>query len=272
MQSDHPLANGGWLHGGEKHRLKCPVAHQTAKRYEDPDFNADGWWRAVRRILTPAKLDPWAAALGLTRDTLFLMGACTLGEMLAFPMYDGAGAICGIRTRYPDGRKMSVRGSRAGVFLPFMSIDTIRTARRQVYGNHTPDTQEPQQKRGFPPPPGQNAPVRLGEAEPLICEGPTDATAAMDLGFYPIGRPSCQGCEKHVLDTCRRMHFTRATICSDADGPGITGARKLADGLRASRIAVRIVKPDGHKDLRDWYRHGATRDVVETAWSQAEWR
>ncbi|MEI6246620.1 MAG: hypothetical protein WCQ64_16465, partial [Acidobacteriota bacterium] len=56
--------------------------------------------------------------LGLPIGALDVMGACVLGEMLAFPMYDGTGEVCGIRTRKPDGSKRAVTGCRAGVFLP----------------------------------------------------------------------------------------------------------------------------------------------------------
>ena len=43
------------------------------------------------------------------------MGACTLGEMLAFPMRDGTGAICGIR--FPNGLHESDRLPSA-IFTP----------------------------------------------------------------------------------------------------------------------------------------------------------
>jgi hypothetical protein len=141
------------------------------------------------------------------------MGACTLGPTLAFPMCDGTGRICGIRTRSLEGSKKSVTGSRSGVFLPTIHMEDLM---------------------------------------PIICEGPTDAAAAMALGFEPIGRPSCSGSERHVIDTCRRLGHTRVTLCADADGPGIS--------------------PSGHKDLRDWWRAGTSRETVEQAWSQAEWR
>jgi hypothetical protein len=160
------------------------------------------------------------------------MGACTLGDMLAFPMYDGDGKVCGIRTRHQDGEKRAVTGSRAGVFLPTIHMD----------------------------------------GDPVVCEGPTDAAAAMALGFEPIGRPSCSGSERHVIDTCRRMGYPRVTVCADSDGPGIAGARRLADVLVAARIAVRMVIPGGFKDLRDWFRAGVSPEIVTASWSQAEWR
>jgi phage/plasmid primase-like uncharacterized protein len=147
-------------------------------------------------------------------------------------MHDGRGQVCGIRTRNPDGSKRAVTGSRAGVFLATVTTD----------------------------------------AEVMICEGPTDAAAALALGYEPIGRPSCTGQEIHVVDTLRRWGRDRTTICADADGPGVSGATRLAEVLRAARIAVRMVAPVGHKDLRDWWRAGARREHVDAAWSQAAWR
>jgi len=234
VQSERPAANGGWLHGGTPRPAAAPVARMaTQAGYEDPAFDAALWWRAVRHVCVPEKLAPWADVLGLPVETLDHMGAGTLGDMLTFPMHDGSGVICGIRTRNPDGSKRAVTGSRAGVFLPTCHLD---------------------------------------DTEPLICEGPTDAAAAMTLGFEPIGRPSCTGCERHVVDTCRRFGHERVTICADADGPGIAGAKKLADVLSAARIGIRLVTPGCHKDLREWFRAGATREQVDVAWSQAEWR
>ena len=62
------------------------------------------------------------------------------------------------------------------------------------------------------------------------------------------------------------------TLCADADGPGIAGAKKMGDVLQAAMIVVRMVTPCGHKDLRDWYKAGTTRAMVDAQWSQAEWR
>lgn len=236
VQSDRPAKGGGWLHGTPE-RAECPVARPTPQpAYDQPGFDCERWWGAGRFLLAQntVSLNEWTDRLGLPAEALDWMGATTMLGMLCFPMHDGAGNVCGIRTRTPDGQKRAVTGSKAGVFLSTVHLDS-------------PDV--------------------------LICEGPTDAAAALALSFEPIGRPSCIGCERHVLDTLKRWGKDRATICADADGPGITGANKLADVLRAGRIAVRMVAPaDGHKDLRDWYRAGATMAAVDAAWSQAEWR
>lgn len=233
VPSDRQAGNGGWIHGGgAETRANAPVARRMPDAYEDPGFDAATWWRAARHVARPHKLTAWAARLGLPVMSIDFMGACHLGGVLAFPMHDGHGNVCGIRTRLPSGEKRAVTGSRAGVF-----VATLQT-----------------------------------EDDVMICEGPTDAAAAMALGFEPIGRPSCAGQERHVVDTLRRWGRDRATICADADGPGIAGATRLADVLRAARIAVRLVAPVGHKDLRDWWRAGARRETVDAAWSQAAWR
>lgn len=231
-ESRVPMANGGWLHSGDSKPLPAPVARRKSSAYAPPAFNAQLWHEATRHACRAEKLYPWADSLGLPAWALDFMGASTLGDMLAFPMHDGAGQICGIRTRMPDGSKKAVSGSRAGVFLATF---------------HMP-------------------------YEPLICEGPTDSAAALALDFEPIGRPSCMGCERHVVDTCARFGYQRITICADSDGPGLAGARRLAEVLNAAKISVRMVAPGGHKDLRDWFKTGVSRQQVYTQWAQAEWR
>lgn len=231
VQSDRPAKGGGWLHGTPE-RASGPVARQDRKpAYDPPEFDAPLWWQTARHAAQISKLSAWACSLGLLPSSIDFLGAVTVGGMLCFPMFDGNGNICGIRTRNHAGQKRAITGSKAGVFLA-----TIQA-----------------------------------EEDVLICEGPTDAAAALALGFEPIGRPSCIGQEMHVVDTLKRWGKQRATICADADGPGIAGADRLAKTLRACRIKVRMVAPVGHKDLRDWYRSGVRRNDVEIAWSQAAW-
>jgi len=232
MPSDREANGGGWLHGGTE-RPAMPIKPPTPVD-DAPAFNAKLWWQAVRVCRSLDKLTPWAEQLGLPVDDMDFMGAATLNNMLTFPMYDGTGEICGIRTRLPTGEKKSITGSKSGVFLPCMHLDL-----------------------GYPP---------------LICEGPTDSVAALALKFEPIGRPSCRGCEQQVIDTCKRMGYERVTLCADADGPGISGAQKLVEMLRFQGIAVRMVTPYGFKDLREWFRAGVSQNEIDLAWSQAEWR
>ena len=234
VESSKPTKNGGWLHGEMQKTPSVPrKATATTARYEEPGYNTERWLSAARKAARLDKLTGWAASLGLPVRAIDYLGACTVGGMLCFPMHDGTGKVCGIRTRTRAGAKRAVTGSRAGVFLPT---------------------------------------VHMAENEPIVCEGPTDAAAAEALGFEPIGRPSCLGSEVHVVDTCKRFAYERITICADGDGPGVQGAEKLGQVLRASRIMVRMVAPVGYNDLRDWRRSGVTRKQVDAAWSAAEWR
>lgn len=229
IQSDKPVASGGWLHG-EGNGYKPQPRPKPVTGYDPPTFDAGLWWRTVR-YTGSHKLESWAKSLALPVDAMDVMGAAVFDETLVFPMHDGYGTVCGIRTRNKDGEKKALFGSKAGLFLPTMEPD----------------------------------------ADVVVCEGPTDATAALALGFWPIGRPSCSGCERHVADICRRKRIEKVTICADSDGVGLAGARKLAGVLHARKVSCRIVGAGGHKDLRDWFKHGATRQVVDNGWSQAEW-
>jgi len=223
VPSDKP-SNGGWIHKPDR---PAPPPPPRPK----PAFDARIWWETARHVCRMPVLAEWADRLGLPVETLDWLGGCQAGQMLCFPMRDGAGDIIGIRTRNLDGQKRAVTGSRAGVFLATVQDST----------------------------------------DPLICEGPTDACAAMALGYEPLGRPSCTGQEDIVVATCKRLGWQRVTLCADADGPGVAGAQRMTDILRAARIAVRLVAPIGHKDLRDWWRAGARRAHIEAAWREAKW-
>ena len=232
IESDKPMACGGWLHKADGN-LPPIMRPKRSPTPLPPTLDAVAWWNAARRAINLEKLDVWAERLGIPCSFLLFMGATTCCEMLCFPMRDGTGKICGIRTRNINGDKKAITGSKAGVFIP-----GVHDAAR----------------------------------EPIICEGPTDAASAMALGFEPIGRPSCLGCEVQVIDTLKRFGNKTVTLCADNDGPGINGAKKLLDTLRAARISVRVVTPGIHKDLRDWLKAGATAEIVRNQWSQAEWR
>ena len=234
VQSERPARGIGWLHFLDAVSVPPPRSVPPQPAPQKPTLNAALWWEAGRYLLARRidSITEWAGVLGLSAKSLVWLGATTCCGMLCFPMHDGAGNVCGIRTRTSDGQKRAILGSRAGVFL---------------------------------------ATVQLPDLDVLICEGPTDAAAALELGYEPIGRPSCMGQESVVLDTLRRWGKNRVTICADNDGPGIVGGEKLATVLRAGRVAVRLVVTCGHKDLRNWLRAGATRPAVESAWSQGKY-
>ena len=143
-------------------------------------------------------------------------------------MWDGNGAMIGIRLRSLNGAKWCVPGSANGIFWP-TEVD------------------------------------RLSESGMMICEGPTDCAALLDLGFDAIGRPNALGGAKYLTDFVRGAR-RRVIIIADNDGErgvGMAGAHKLATAIKPLTRAVRVLKtPGGFKDIRGWYNGGGTREQL----------
>lgn len=156
-----------------------------------------------------------ATSLGVSADSLKQLGIGWDGEAFCFPMSDENGVIIGIRRRLGNGRKNCVTGSLNGLFIP----SGIEQAKKIV-----------------------------------ICEGPTDCAAALDLGWDAIGRPNC---DSKIALTVRYIRRRAAVIIADRDSAGMRGARKLFEALDASGSAVRIIMPPaGCNDLREWKQSG----------------
>ncbi len=184
---------------------------------------------SYRDALDPVQLDTLARALKITADALHALGIGWAGQYRAwsFPMVDATSEVLGIRLRRPDGKKFAVRGGKEGLFLP------------------ATDPTEP----------------RL-----LVCEGATDAAALLDLGYTSIvGRPSCTGGIKLLVELVQRRHPHEVGILSDGDEPGRRGADSLASVLLAYCPMVRVVVPKHFKDVRVFLRAGGTRRQLEQA-------
>lgn len=176
----------------------------------------DGWWdRLSNRLRLPA-------------DTLVRLGVGWFAAQRAtsWPMCNESEQVVGIRLRsMATGDKWSVRGGRAGLFVP----------------------------KGL-----TVQPDRL-----FVCEGPTDAAAVLSLGAGAIGRPSCHGAVAMTCKLVRRLEPTECIVVADDDGhgAGIRGAESLACVLVTVCPSVRVVMPPkGFNDVRDWITAGATID------------
>jgi len=237
VESDKRSRGGGWLHesGATVFQFEKNIQIPALQEPEKPWFDAEIWWGCGRHLLSkdPSRLNWWANELSLPAPDMAFMGAVALSGMLAFPMYDGEGKIIGIRTRSETGQKKAITGSKAGVFLPTVHMEGL---------------------------------------DVVICEGPTDATAALSLGFEPIGRPSCIGQEDIILATLKRWKVHQVTICSDNDTPGFQGSKRLCELLQKHHILHRLVTSHTCKDLREWLKNGATHQIVQAVWSQAQYR
>lgn len=176
--------------------------------------------------------DKLAQELELNADDLRMVG---LGyapghDAFTFPMFDAKNRACGIRLRSrTTNKKYAIKGSSDGVF-------------------------------GIPLPCPEGRPI-------LVCEGPTDTAAMIQVGFYAYGRPSCRGA---VITTKTLTKGRDVVIVSDSDSPGRAGAAALADALHRTCSSVRIIEPLKGKDAREWVASGATKDIVEFTINQAK--
>ena len=225
--------DAGWLHKlvpdqkpVKRHRAK------SKKRGPPPDF-----YRLTQQYL--AKVSGYTVlsnTLGVSPKSLarLQMGWCATSKAYAFPMRDGANRIVGIRLRSSTG-KYAVRGSRNALFWP---VGVAADSKNLLF----------------------------------ICEGPTDTAALLDLGFDAIGRASCNTGANYIKTMIARFN-RQVVIVSDKDSPkdkpgggvfypGIEGARKLAKDIKSVVRSVRTIKPPHNKDMREWYRAGATAAKV----------
>ncbi len=242
VQSEKATANGGWLH-----RLKDspppPMRVRTLPPPPRPALVDMGKYHAALRARwTPADLEKHAEALDVWEFALDALQPAwdPAHEALAFPMRDGSGSVTGIRLRNAEGKKWAVRGGGDGLFY---------------------------------------APDLTVKDDLVICEGPTDTAAALSLGLDAVGRPSCSSGVAHLVALVKRLRVRSLTIVADHDAPhvrpdggtyspGLDGARKLIGEV--GRMA-RIVVPPA-KDIRAWFKAGATREQFDVLARNAKWR
>lgn len=102
----------------------------------------------------------------------------------------------------------------------------------------------------------------------LLTEGPTDAAAALSIGFVAIGRPSCMGQEAMVVNAIRKKRASRVIIIADNDVPGWRGAQRLSEQMKVPHV----LWPTPAKDLRESVKRGVTRQMIESITNSMVWR
>ena len=182
--------------------------------------------RRFERDTRTAEVIRLAAVLGVSPSSLRRLGIAWAAphRAWAFPMFNAAHETTGFRLRAESGRKWAVRGSRNGIFWP-----------------------------------GDLA----GTGPLLLCEGPTDVAALLDLGYDAIGRPSCSGTVEMVIQVAHHFHRRDVVVVADTDGPGLDGADRLAQALTQAGRRPKVIRPLQGKDARAWLQAGATRAVVD---------
>lgn len=96
----------------------------------------------------------------------------------------------------------------------------------------------------------------------LIVEGQTDVLAALDLGFMAIGRPSAQGGLK--LLSGMPLYNRAVVIIGENDaGVGETGMESsFLTICKLTQNVVKLMPPEGVKDLRAWIKNGLTQEQL----------
>lgn len=239
VESNQPAAKGGWYHFYSETEYRPPT--NLPKR------------PTPTRIFPAAMMESWlsktsqrgkvvfAAILGVTTDSLTRLGVAWASEYRAwaFPMMDESETTIGIRLRNAEGFKWAVSGSRQGIFIP---------------------KQDPSEIVFLP-------------------EGPTDTAACVSLGLFAIGRPTCNSGTEFIQAYLKNHGIRKAVIVADQDDlkkvgnkfqrPGIEGAVRLKKELGIKSIIWRPPLPI--KDMREYVKRGATRELIESSVRQKVW-
>lgn len=219
----------GWLHKlGGKHNAAPFRLSPTEKA---PKFTSAELVAITDRCIadiSDRRIRLLGKSLGVTVESLRRLrcGWDIDNESFTFPMSDAQWNTIGIRLRLVNGRKLALRGSRQGLFVP-MGIRQDRAL--------------------------------------LIAEGTSDCAALLDLSFNAIGRPSCRGGTRFVVEYVRRLGFRHVIVVADQDEPGRHGADSLVSTLIEYVVKVwTVTPPNGAGDIREWVNTGGTREELIT--------
>ena len=218
--SQKRCGNAGWLHILRENNYR-PRSFIKRISIDVIDASIKNFSQLVEKYqlqLTHERLCTFSESLGVSVASLKRLRTGWDGMAFTFPMSDAAGNIVGIRRRFQNSLKVSATGSRTGLFVP-IGLDSDRTL--------------------------------------LVCEGPTDTAAALDLDFNAIGRPNCNSRIEMTTEAARGRR--EIVIVGDNDDVGRGGAQKLANAMVLYYPCVKIIfPPAGVKDLRQWLYAGLT--------------
>lgn len=227
VTSEKESRNGGWVHWLTDRPIRPYIKPMVCER--PPNLMV--LWRRWENKTNFNEVDALAENLGVDTTTLIAIGCARSLNAWAFPMKDAKGNLIGIRLRGDSGAKWAVKGSKQGLFIP------------------------------------SEYPYCLDNGTSYIVEGPTDLSAAMTIGLYAIGRPSCLGQEEMIVDYIREKKVRRAVIVTDNDEPGLNGARKLQSKLPVKSCLW--IPPT--KDIREFVKLGGKVSTIENSIKDLVW-
>jgi hypothetical protein len=100
-----------------------------------------------------------------------------------------------------------------------------------------------------------------------LCEGPTDTAAALSIGLYAIGRPSCSGGGPDILLAIKRLNIRRLIFVADNDDPGLRGADTLSSMVDIPHCLFTLPC----KDMRTAVNKGMDAEVLEAMTKNLRW-
>ena len=238
VESNSPAAKGGWYHRYGDEKPACIPKAKPAPSQVNVDKLVSLWNNSP--INHRDRSYEIASMLGVSRPSIINLGCCYAPsyKAWAFPMSDGNGNYIGVRLRNNNGDKWAVTGSRQGIFLPIVVGDCVRIA--------------------------------------MLPEGPTDTAACLTLGFFAIGRPTCNSGGEFIKQALKRLGINRAVIVADNDNikangarPGLAGAIKLKKELGLPSVIW--MPPSPIKDVREFLNKGGTKQMIENEIKNKVW-
>jgi hypothetical protein len=238
VESKRPAKSGGWYHFYDEEHPYIP--QRPANRSIPSVVDLGAMLARWRMNTSPAQIESLAGQLGVTVSSLRTLGCCWADKhnAWAFPMHDSNRNVIGIRLRNNDGKKWAVIGGKGGLFTPS--------------AEHWQDTV-------------------------FLPEGPTDTAALISMGFYAWGRPNCMAGNEIIKEAVKLYHIRKAVIVSDNDElkqvgdkeqrPGLVGAKKLKSEIGIKSVI--FIPPT--KDIRDYLKNGATKEMVMTIINKKVW-
>ncbi|MHC4538751.1 MAG: hypothetical protein ACYS74_03085 [Planctomycetota bacterium] len=218
--------DAGWLHilsdnRCTKQRTFCRGIHVDAGNLETKDFGQ--LTEECQQGLTADDLGRLSGLLGVSQPSLRRLQVGWDGQAYTFPMKDSDENIIGIRRRFPTGRKVSVKGSKNGLFIPI----------------------------GL-----------QGDGSLLIVEGGSDLAAALDLGFAGIGRPNCSSKILMTAEAARGRTEIVIVGDNDEVGRAGAEKLSDALVLHYPCVKT-VYPPDDIQDLRKWLQAGLTHETLQ---------
>lgn len=222
--SEKRCGEAGWLHVYKA----CPYRKVRTFSRRIAVKNRDFSCQASQYVnnLTAMRLKAIASRLHVSPESLERLQIGWNGFDYTFPMSDANGRITGIRKRFINGNKGTVKGSQIGLFIP----------------------------AGL-----------KSEGFLLVCEGPTDTAASLDLGYDAVGRPNCNSGNQILTGIVRNRDVI---IIVDDDLVGRQGAEKLAKSLILYCKSLRMFTPPA-KDIRQWIQQENNTDYIRQSINNA---